>query len=106
MNSFLMILATSEEPGWWETIFTNALTAFWEWLNTTVADLFTTVLDLLLAAVPSDYQAQGAVFRQYTEIANCWVALDYGLTMLGVFYTFLGVFVVLKFVLKLIPGLG
>lgn len=104
MNIYL--LADSTEPSWWETIFTNALMTFWDWLVEMVDGVFVTVLDFLLAAVPADFQAQASVFRQYTEVANCWVALDYGLTMLGVFYTFLSVFVVLKFILKLIPTVG
>lgn len=109
MNIYHIIpfmLAAEEEPSWWEAIFFNALRTFWDWLVGAVETVFTTFLDYLLAAVPADFQADAAVFREYAEVANCWVALDYGITMLGMFYTFLSVFVVLKFVLKLIPTVG
>jgi hypothetical protein len=99
-------LAEGEAPSWWEQIFFNALSAFWTWLIATVDTVFDEFLTFLLAAVPSDYATNATAFRHYAEVANCWVALDYGLTMLGVFYTFLSVFVVLKFVLKLIPTVG
>jgi hypothetical protein len=100
------LLADSTEPSWWESIILSALEAFWNWLLETVDTVFQTVLDYLLAAVPDDYAANASAFKHYIEVANSWIALDYGFTMLGVFYTFLAVFVVLKFVLKLIPTVG
>ena len=103
---FLPILAEQSEPSWWESVFVSALEAFWNWLVASVESVFSTVLDYLFAAVPADYTTNASAFRHYIEVANAWVALDYGFTMMGVFYTFLAVFVVLKFVLKIIPTVG
>ena len=95
-----------DEPSWWTSVFHEALNLFWNWLVDSVDSIFTTLLDYLFAAIPDQFQADAAPFRQYIEVANVWVPLDYGITLLGAYYTFLSVFVVIKFVLKLIPTVG
>lgn len=42
----------------------------------------------------------------WVEVANAWVPIDVGLGLLAAYYTFLAIFVVSKFILKLIPGIG
>lgn len=95
-----------DEPSWWTTVFYEALDSFWSWIVDSVDVLFNTLLNFIFDAIPDDYQASAVPFRQYIEIANCWISLDYGLTLLGAYYTFLSVFVVIKFVLKLVPTVG
>ena len=95
-----------EEPSWWTSVFQNALSGFWDWLVESVDTIFSALLDHLFAAIPEQFQADAASYGQYIEVANAWVPLDYGITLLGIYYTFLSVFVVIKFVLKLIPGVG
>lgn len=95
-----------EEPSWWTSVFQEALNLFWDWLVESVDSIFTSLLDYLFAAIPEQFQADAAPYRQYIEVANVWIPLDYGITLLGAYYTFLSVFVVIKFVLKLIPTVG
>lgn len=95
-----------EEPSWWTSVFNEALNLFWNWLVESVDAVCNTLLDYLFAAIPEQFQADAAPFRQYIEVANVWIPLDYGITLLGAYYTFLSVFVVIKFVLKLIPTVG
>lgn len=95
-----------EEPSWWSSVFADGLEAFWSWLTDSVDGIFDSLLDYLFAAIPDAFQADASTYRQYIEVANVWVPLDYGITLLGAYYTFLSVFVVIKFVLKIIPGIG
>jgi len=95
-----------DEPSWWTTVFGDAIEIFWDWLVETVDTVFSGLLDYLFAAIPDEFQADATAYRQYIEVANVWIPLDYGITLLGAYYTFLSVFVVIKFVLKLIPTVG
>jgi hypothetical protein len=95
-----------DEPSWWTTVFKDAIEIFWNWLVESVDTIFSSLLDYLFAAIPEQFQADAEPFRQYIEVANVWIPLDYGISLLGAYYTFLAVFVVIKFVLKLIPTVG
>ena len=106
MQQLFNILATSDQPSWWEAAIINALTAFWEWLSNSIKDLVDTGLGFLLEMVPADWQANLEPMKVWIEVANSWVPLDYGITLLAVYYTFVAVFVTVKFVLKLIPTVG
>ena len=94
------------QPSWWETAILNALQIFWEWLSNSIKAMIETGLGYLLEMIPADWQANIEPMKVWAEVANAWVPLDYGLTLLAVYYTFLAVFVTVKFILKLIPTVG
>ncbi len=102
---FNFILA-SEQPSWWETAIINAIKAFWEWLTDSLGAMVNGGFDFLLSMIPANWQANLEPMKVWIEVANSWVPLDYGITLLTTYYTFLAVFVSVKFVLKLIPTIG
>ena len=105
--AFMNILASGEEqPGWWESAIINALQTFWTWLSDSIKSLVDTGFGYLLEMIPPDWQANIEPMKVWIEVANSWVPLDYGITLLTVYYTFLAVFVTVKFILKLIPTVG
>lgn len=104
--SIIAAQVPQDDPSWWEEILRDGLMWVWGQISSIVSDVFDGLLSYLIDAVPQDYSAHAEAFRHYLEVANCWVALDYGLTMFGVFYAYLAVFVVIKFTIKLIPTVG
>ncbi len=103
---FYFLASEDPQPTWWETAIINAIKAFWEWLTDSVAALVSNGMDFMLAMIPADWQANLEPMKVWIEVANSWVPLDYGITLLSIYYTFLAVFVTVKFVLKMIPTIG
>lgn len=77
-----------------------------EWFINAIYDVGREVLDQIIAALPGGWQQDASTLVGYLEIVNEWVPLDYCLLLFTLYYTFLGVFVTVKFILKLIPTIG
>jgi hypothetical protein len=94
------------EPSWWEQAIMDAITTFWNWLLDTLGDAVGEAIDWILASIPDNWMVDTAVLGQWLEIANVWLPVDYGLTLMGMYYGFVAVFCTVKFILKCIPTVG
>jgi len=66
-------------------------------------------LDLLIAAMPGDFTISPEVIAScvhYLKVMNGWVDVSMGLIGLGIWSTFMTVYVAIKFVRRLIPTAG
>ena len=93
---------TGTDGGFWQ----NVLSFWWNWLLSTMLDMANSLMGAIVNNMPSGWQANISGIAPYVSLANAWVPIDLGLVLLGLYYTFLGVFVAVKFILKLIPGIG
>lgn len=50
--------------------------------------------------------ADWSMLNQYLKVIESWFPLQYCLSVLVIYLTIVGLFIVVKFVLKLIPGIG
>lgn len=91
-----------EEPGW----VMQAIMDFFTWLICFLLDLAWPVFDYLFGLMPfGDLESWGEA-GQFTGAVNTWISLDYALAIAGVMATYLLLFVVVRSVIKFIPGIG
>ena len=69
-------------------------------------DLFGSVIQHIYDALPTGWQPSVDAISHYVSIINVWVPVTFGITLMVMFYTFLAVFITIKFTLKLIPFIG
>ena len=109
----------------------NPIFAFflWDWMESLVKVLFDFLsflwniiytlgcieLDSFLSVVAAIMDSTGvmAIFQGamtdlsfYFSVLNAWFPLDLGFSLVVAYFTFLAVFVTVKFILKLIPFIG
>ena len=109
-----MILA-SWLPGWdWladaignigQTIYCAGV-RIWCWLLQFLFDLALAPFELLVPAVPNGLKTAIAAMSQYYDEVNCLIPLDTVEAVFILWWAFLVPFIVLRWVLSFIPGLG
>lgn len=78
---------------------------FFEWFWNLVVSYGQGLWGRIVEAIPS-WAPNFAPYTGYLGAADQWFPLSEGVMMLGAYMAFLLVFVVVKMVLKLIPGIG
>lgn len=92
----------SDEDGWMLSAFKKV----WNWFYDYLLGIGEVCINLMLGYIPTSWAPNVVPLLFYFEVANSWVALDYGFSLLGVYYSSLLVFIIVKFILKLIPTVG
>lgn len=80
-----------------------------EWLLDAVQTWIDSLLSPLVDSVPdlSSYWDNLSVIAPYYNFVNSWVALDVGLSLLGVYFVYILVMISVKLIIKLfIPTVG
>ena len=78
----------------------------WEWVQDTFWSALSGLADSFMSMLPQSFQVNCASLAGYMAIANCWIPLDLGLSLLLIYWGFVSMFVMIKMVLKLIPWIG
>lgn len=104
INPNMMLLEASDS--WWVKWLKAFFTWVWSWFYMMIVQFAVWIIGLFLFMIPEDWCPAMGQFLIYLEYANCWVALDFGIGLLSVFYAFSLVFIITKLILKLIPTIG
>ena len=91
-----------EEPGFWEAILQD----FVNWCICFFVDLVSPVLDALNNALPSGFGAGASQLGEYIDFCNYFAPLDHLLAWILVYLVFLLFFIVIRSIIRLIPGEG
>lgn len=96
-----------EDPGTdcgWD--FLCHLMAFVEWLFCWVVTLVAAAIEAVIAAIPDDWVPALDGLAYWTGLVNEWVALDYAAGILAGYFVFVVALIIIRWLLKIIPGLG
>lgn len=103
--------AQIEEPNdggeaceWWNMLCW--LQQFWFWVLCQLIGLITPPMTRLISVIPDGWVPAIDQVAVFFGFVNSWIALDVGFAILGLVIPFLIIFIVVKFVLKLIPTVG
>lgn len=101
-----MFNVLAESDSWWVRWLKEFFSWVWGWFYRALIALAVWVVGLVVMVIPDNWCPAFDKLLVYFEYANCWVALDFGFGMLAIYIMYEIVFITVKFLLKLIPGIG
>ena len=99
------------DSGFWHSVFWGTqdspgiLRSIFTWYQNLINSFFQTLVNAFLGAFNIPTQSFATV-KVYFELAEQWVPLAYTFNLLFTYWVFLGVFIAVKFVLKMFPMIG
>lgn len=83
----------------------NLLTSYVIWWMSVVLLVIDPLLMSIAKKLPN-LNMETATFLKWSAFTNTWVPLDYGLTLVGCYFVFIGLVLYIKWILGLIPTIS
>ncbi|MEX0655459.1 MAG: hypothetical protein WD151_15150 [Phycisphaeraceae bacterium] len=89
----------------WYEIFCH-LRNFAEWLVCWMVDLLWPMVETIAETIPEEWLKGSEALGYWLEVANHWLPMGVAASLLGVWFVFITIFIMVKMTLKILPWVG